>query len=103
MYKIIVYIPETHVEQVKNALFAAGAGRIGNYSHCAWQVKGEGQFMPGSGSQPFLGEINQVEKVMEYEVQIVCEDNLISAAIGALKEAHPYETPAYQVIRCEDL
>ncbi len=102
MYKICVYIPETHLQQVKAALFAAGAGRIGNYDSCCWQVLGEGQFRALDGSDPFIGQKGKVETVKEYKVELVCEDKLIKQAIAAMKEAHPYETPAYDVSKLED-
>ncbi|MHB1946848.1 MAG: NGG1p interacting factor NIF3 [Gammaproteobacteria bacterium] len=102
MYKIVVYIPETHLELVKNAMFDSGAGKIGNYAACAWQVLGEGQFMPLEGSDAFIGEKHQIEKVAEYKVEMVCDANYITQAIAALKNSHPYETPAYQVYRLED-
>ena len=60
MYKISFYVPENYIEQVKNALFDAGAGRIGDYSHCAWETKGIGQFMPLPGSDAFIGETNRL-------------------------------------------
>lgn len=101
MYKISFYVPEDYIEQVKTALFDAGAGRVGDYSHCAWQVKGEGQFMPLEGSNAFIGAIQCLEKVVEYKVEMVCSEAHIHAAIAALKSAHPYETPAYQVTRFE--
>lgn len=102
MYRISFYVPEDYVEQVKIALFDAGAGRIGDYSHCAWQAEGMGQFMPLQGSNAFIGEINCLEKIIEYKVEMICSENQIHAAITALKKSHPYETPAYQVTRCED-
>lgn len=102
MYKICFYAPTTHTEQVKNALFAAGAGKIGEYSHCAWQILGEGQFMPLANSNAFIGEKNQLEKCPEYKVEMVCDEKIIHEVIDALKSAHPYEEPAYQVIRLED-
>lgn len=103
LYKIDFYVPTTHLAQVKDALFAAGAGKVGLYRHCAWQVLGEGQFLPEEGSQAFIGEINKVEKVMEYKVEMICDAAYLSAAILALKNSHPYETPAYHVIKIEDL
>lgn len=103
MYKITVYVPETHLTEVKQALFAAGAGRVGNYDCCAWQVKGEGQFRPLAGANPFLGQVGAVETVAEYKVELVCDPDHIRAAIAALKAAHPYEEPAYDVIRLEAL
>jgi len=101
MYKLCFYVPVTHVDLVKQAIFAAGAGRIGDYDCCAWQVLGEGQFRPLAGSNPFLGRQGQVETVAEYKVEVVCEDALIRDVIAALKAAHPYEEPAYQVWRLE--
>lgn len=98
-YKLCFYVPATHVEVVKEALFAQGAGRMGNYSCCAWQTLGEGQFMPLAGSSPFLGQHNMVEKVAEYKVEMICEERCLEAAIRALKETHPYEEPAWDVWR----
>ena len=102
MFKLVFYVPASHVNAVKAAVFAAGAGRIGNYDQCCWQVLGQGQFRPLAGSQPHLGHLGEVEKVEEYRVEAVCEDGLIGAAIVALKQAHPYEEPAYDVWRLED-
>lgn len=102
MYKILFYAPISHVEQIKNAMFAVHAGEVGDYSHCAWQVQGEGQFMPLKGSDPFIGKRNQLEKVAEYKVEMVCKASFIKVAIEALKKAHPYEEPAYQVLKMED-
>jgi structural hemagglutinin/hemolysin toxin protein RtxA len=101
MYKIIFYAPTSHVEQIKNAMFNKGAGKIGNYNCCAWQVLGEGQFMPLTGSNAFIGEENQLEKVPEYQVEMVCDAQCIHEVIAALKDTHPYEEPAYQVFKTE--
>ena len=83
-------------------MFKAGAGRIDHYSHCAWQVLGEGQFLPLDESNPSVGSHNQLEKVIEYKVELVCDADHIEAAIAALLKAHPYETPAYSVLKCEE-
>ena len=101
MYKLCVYIPEAEVEQVKRALFDAGAGRIGHYRDCCWQVLGSGQFRPGEGSQPFVGKAGEVEQVSEYRVEMVCADDSVEAVIAALRAAHPYEEPAFDLIRVE--
>lgn len=102
MLKLGIYIPASHLDEVKTALFAAGAGRIGNYDSCCWQTAGQGQFRPMDGSKPFLGRQGQVESVEEYRVEMVCEDALIGEVIAALKASHPYEEPAYDVVRLED-
>lgn len=102
MYKMCYFVPETHVGATKQALFDAGAGRIGDYDSCAWQCLGRGQFRPLEGSDPFLGKAGEVETVDEYKVELVCEDDLIRDALAALKRAHPYEEPAYEIYRLEE-
>lgn len=82
-------------------MFEAGAGRVGNYDCCAWQTRGEGQFRPLEGSAPFLGNQGQVETVIEYKLELVCEEPCLKAVIAALKRAHPYEEVAYTAIRTE--
>ena len=96
MVQLCFYVPETHVEIVKKAIFSAGAGRIGNYEHCAWQVLGQGQFKPIAGSTPYLGSQGQLETIPEFRVEMVCDDSKIKAVIDALIESHPYEEPAFQ-------
>ncbi|MFK0095729.1 NGG1p interacting factor NIF3 [Pseudomonas sp. NPDC090592] len=102
MYKLAFFVPASHVEVVKAAVFAAGGGRIGDYDHCAWQTLGQGQFRPLNGSQPFLGQMGQVEVVEEWKVELVVADELIAQVVAALKQSHPYETPAYEVWRLAD-
>lgn len=103
MYKLGFYVPESHVESVKAAIFAAGGGRIGDYEHCCWQVLGQGQFRPGPGADPFIGKAGQLETVAEYRVELVCADELIVEVVAALKQAHPYEEPAYDAWRLADI
>jgi len=97
VYKLAFFVPASHVDVVKAAVFAAGGGRIGDYDHCAWQTLGQGQFRPLDGSQPFLGQTGQVEVVEEWKVELVVADDLIAQVVAALKQSHPYETPAYEV------
>ncbi len=101
MYILFCLVPETHLETVKSAIFETGAGQIGHYQHCAWQTLGTGQFMPLPSSNAFIGEVNQLERVAEYKIEVVCTEVQIRPAVTALLKAHPYETPAYHVIRCE--
>ncbi len=103
MYKLAFFVPESHLETVKAAVFATGAGRIGDYDCCCWQSRGQGQFRPLEGSQPFLGRQGEVERVAEYRVELVCTDDLIRPAIAAMRAAHPYEEPAYDVWELADL
>ena len=76
-------------------MFATGAGRIGDYDSCCWQTLGQGQFRPIDGAKPYIGQQGVLETVEEYKVELVCQDDLIVAAVAALKQAHPYEEPAY--------
>ena len=99
MYKLSFYVPETHLEPVKNALFAKGAGHYNAYDQCCWQVQGLGQFRPLANSHPFLGQINQLEQVVEYKVEIICADAVIKDVVQALLDAHPYEEPAYEIYK----
>lgn len=101
MYKLCVYIPVSHIESVKAAMFDAGGGKIGDYDRCAWQVLGQGQFRPLENSNPYLGHLNQIEMVDEYRVEMVCDAPVIQTVVDAMKQAHPYEEPAYDVIRLE--
>lgn len=103
MYKLGFYVPPSHLEAVKTAVFAAGGGRIGDYDCCAWQTLGQGQFRPLFGSRPFIGQIGAVETVEEYRVELVCSDELLQHVVVALKCAHPYEEPAFDVVKLENV
>lgn len=103
MYKICFFVPVENAETVKDAIFLTGAGRIGNYDRCSWQTEGTGQFRPLSGSDPFVGSHGKTEQVPELKVELVCADDLIKKALNALKQAHPYEEPAYEIYRLEDV
>jgi len=101
IYQLCFYVPETHLEQVKDSLFKAGAGKLGNYECCAWQTKGSGQFCPQQGSTPYLGSFGKIETVEEYKVEMICDAENIQQVITALKTNHPYEKPAYGIIKLE--
>lgn len=103
MIEIKFYVPENHVEQVKAAVFAAGAGHIGDYDCCAWQVLGQGQFRPLENATPYIGEPGETARVNEYRVEMVCPEPKLSEVIAALKKAHPYEEPAYSALRLLDV
>ena len=99
MYKLCCYVPVKDIDVVKQALFNAGAGRLGAYDCCAWQTLGQGQFRPLQNSQPHIGTHGQIECVQEYKLEMMCADDVIAAVITALKTAHPYETPAYDIVK----
>ncbi len=103
MYKICVYVPKKFVENVKQALFDTGAGRIGNYDSCCWQTNGTGQFRPLDGSNPTLGVVNNLEFVQETKIELVCENKLIKQVVQAIKKSHPYEEPAFDIWKLEEV
>lgn len=89
------YVPEDDAETVKSAVFEAGGGRIGDYDCCSWQTAGTGQFRALEGSNPYIGEQDQLEKVKELKVEFVVSAQHLAAVEKALLDSHPYETPAY--------
>lgn len=97
MYALIFYVPESHLEKVKHALFEKGAGRYDKYDRCAWQVKGTGQYRPLEGSKPFLGAQGKLHQEPEYRVEMVVSEELAKPVLEELIRVHPYEEPAYQV------
>ncbi len=102
MYKICFFVPKTHAERVKQALFEAGAGRIGHYDQYAWETEGRTQFRALAGSLPYQGTEGAVEQLPELKVETVCAERYIRKAVTALQQAHPYETPAYEVWKVEN-
>lgn len=100
MLKLTFYVPIDHKEAVKNALFDVGAGKIGNYDRCSFEVQGMGQFRALEGANPSIGKINILEQVLEVRVEMVMDDHILSKVLETLIEAHPYETPAYDVTKC---
>ena len=97
LLKLVVYVPQTHGEAVGKALGDAGAGRLGNYSHCSFQVEGTGTFFPQAGSRPFIGEPGQVVRVPEVRIETVVPRGLVKQVVAALNEVHPYEEIAYDL------
>ena len=103
MYQLVFYVPASHCEEVKLALFAARAGKIGEYDQCAWQVLGQGQFRPLKNSDAFIGKVGTLEQLPEYRVEMVCDSANIKQVLDALLESHPYETPAYHVLEMKTI
>jgi hypothetical protein len=101
MLKLEYYVPHSHLDITQQALFAAGAGQIGDYAQCCWVTEGLGQFRPLSGATPFIGQQGSVQQEPEMKVELVFSRSLKQAIVAALKQSHPYETPAYQLISVE--
>ena len=90
-------MPPSHLEATRDAVFAAGAGWIGEYSRCSWSTLGRGTFRGGEGTQPAVGEAGRDETVAEYRVETVVPDDKLEKVVAALCRAHPYEKPAFDV------
>lgn len=99
MLKLIYYVPESHLDSTKLAIFEAGAGGIGNYEHCAWQVLGTGQFKPVKGANPFIGEVDSLERIPEWRIETIVPEVKAKQVAKALKASHPYEEPAFEFIQ----
>ncbi|OBG27704.1 Nif3-like dinuclear metal center hexameric protein [Mycobacterium alsense] len=95
--KWVVYVPHENADAVREAVFAAGAGHIGDYSHCSWSVSGIGQFLPHEGASPAVGSVGNVERVAEDRFEVVAPAGVRGAVLAAMRAAHPYEEPAFDI------
>ncbi|PHQ65597.1 MAG: NGG1p interacting factor NIF3 [Sulfurimonas sp.] len=102
MYKLNYFVPTDAKEKTKQALFDIGVGRYENYECCSFETLGTGQFKPIGNASPHIGELDRVERVQEYKVEMICSDKLIREAVKVLKTVHPYEEVAYEVFRMEE-
>jgi hypothetical protein len=95
--KIVVFVPETHADVVREAIGNAGGGRIGNYTHCSFSTKGVGRFKPGEGAHPAIGAVDKLEAVQEEKIEFVCERTLAKQVMDAIRKVHPYEEVPFDV------
>ncbi|WP_078428840.1 Nif3-like dinuclear metal center hexameric protein [Alkalihalobacterium alkalinitrilicum] len=100
--KVVIFVPESHVDQVRIALGNAGAGHIGNYSHCTFNSEGFGTFTPLEGTNPFIGQQGKLEKVNEVKIETIIPSHLQNKVIATMIKAHPYEEPAYDIYPLEN-
>jgi len=96
-YKLVWFVPASHLQATRDAVFVAGAGWIGRYSRCSWATLGEGSFFGGEGTRPSVGGAGRDETVPEYRVETVVPPEKLAAVVEALRRSHPYEEPAYDV------
>jgi hypothetical protein len=102
-YKIVVYVPETHGDQLREAMGNAGAGIVGNYNFCSFTTKGVGRFKPVAGAHPAIGEVGTLEEVEEEKIETVCSGKKLKEVLKAIKDTHPYEEPSTQVYLLESV
>jgi hypothetical protein len=95
--KLVVFVPREALDPVRDALFAAGAGRIGGYERCSWYTQGTGTFLGGEGTAPSVGEPGREERVAELRLETVFPAERQEDVVAALRRAHPYEEPAFDV------
>lgn len=101
--KIVVFVPESHADAVREAISKAGAGRIGNYTCCSFSSKGVGRFKPGDNAHPAIGEVGKLESVQEERIEFVCDRTLAEDVVSVIKKAHPYEEVALDIYPLEDI
>jgi hypothetical protein len=102
-YKLVVYVPESHADTVREAMGNAGAGKIGNYSHCSFSTRGQGRFLPLLGANPHIGTVGTPEIVEEERIEVTVDEEVLDVVIQAMKEAHPYDEIAYDVYKLESI
>ncbi len=101
--KWVIFVPPENADALRAAIFAAGAGHVGNYSHCSWSVAGTGQFLPEDGATPAKGRVGAVEHVVEDRVEVVASVRVRHQVLAAMRAAHPYEEPAFDIVALEPL
>jgi hypothetical protein len=99
--KLVWFVPREALEATREAVFAAGAGRVGKYERCSWYAAGTGTFFGGEGTSPAIGEPAREQRVSELRVETVVPAERLAEVVASLKAAHPYEEPAYDVYRLE--
>ena len=99
--KIVVFVPISHADVVRDAMGNAGAGKIGNYIHCSFSSQGIGRFKPEEGAHPHMGEVGKFEAVQEERIEVVCDRDLLKDVITAIKAVHPYEEVALDIYSLE--
>ena len=101
--KIVVFVPETHTDIVREAMGKAGAGKIGNYSYCSFSSKGVGRFKPEDGANPLIGKVGKFEEVSEGRIEVLCSREKLQDVIKAIKNVHPYDEVAMDVYPLENI
>lgn len=97
VFKVVVTVPESHADKVRQAIGDAGGGKTGKYSHCSFSVKGIGRFKPGPGAEPSIGKVGQLEEVVEERIEVVSEKADLDKVVQAIKSVHPYEEIAIDI------
>lgn len=97
LVKIVVTVPEADADNLRYAIGNADGGKIGNYTHCSFSIKGIGRFKPEEGANPTIGKLGKLEQVAEERIEVTCEQNKLKNVIQAIRKVHPYEEPAIDI------
>jgi hypothetical protein len=97
LHKLVWFVPREALEATRDAVFAAGAGRIGRYQRCSWYTAGTGTFLADEGADPSIGRVGREERVSELRVETVVPVAIVRQVVDALREAHPYEEVAFEL------
>jgi hypothetical protein len=97
MFKVVVTVPENEADKLREAIGNAGGGKVGNYIHCSFSVKGIGRFLPVDGANPTIGKVGELQEVAEERIEITCDNESLEAVIAAIRKTHSYEEPAIDV------
>ncbi len=102
MKKIIVYVPLSHTDKVREAIGDVGGGQLGKYSFCSFSIRGTGRFKPEDGANPHIGEVGKLEEVKEERIEVTCDDEITDKVVKAIKSVHPYEEVALDIYPLEN-
>lgn len=100
--KIVVFVPLTHTDKVREAIGIAGGGKLGKYSFCTFSTRGIGRFRPDKGANPHIGEVGKLESVEEERIEVVCDEKIVKDVISAIRKVHPYEEVAMDIYSLEN-
>lgn len=101
-YKIVVTVPVENADALRLAMAEAGAGKMGNYTHCSFSSRGVGRFLPHEGAHPAIGEVGALEQVEEERIEVLCHQDLVAHVLTAIRRVHPYEVPAIDIYQLID-
>ena len=100
-YKLVVFVPLTHTDIVRQAIGEAGGGKLGKYAFCSFSSRGVGRFLPEEGASPAIGSVGEFEQVEEERIEVTCNVDVVGNVLAAMKRVHPYEEIAYDLYPLE--
>ena len=102
-YKLVVTVPLTHSDIVREEIGRAGGGKIGNYSFCSFSSRGIGRFKPENGADPHIGSIGNLEQVEEERIEVTCSEEVLDSVVKSIQAVHPYDEVVLDIYKLENL